>query len=541
MARVALISFSDDLSFGLRYIAATLRAAGHTAEVIAYKVAFEFDEPVKDEIHQPKLGTRLQTNETELRLVCDLLRELRSEIVGMTVTSPYFDLAALVADRIREVLGLPMVWGGPDVYFNPEDALGHADAVCLADGEPTMVDLVGALSAGGDGIAKVEGIGFVDEQGQLVRTARRERIGELDALPFPRRDLADTYFISQNRVWHREYHPHGILQPTVRHIITGRGCPYHCTYCCNNRTGRSIFYGTKIYRRSVGNVIDEVRQMRRESPEVDHVFIFDEVFPIASPWLDEFCARWPKEIGLPFMILTHPKVTRRKVMEELRKAGLRGITMGIQSGSERINRDIYERPTTPEEIIESGRILAENGFRYVVEIIHSNPWEETEDQKATARVLHALPKPYILGSMNPLYLWTNFDITKKAMAEGKELVRVSSHTYQAVQKPEYSHWCNVYTVTALQPMDGEALEFLLNSWEQPGGPAFVAQLAEGLRRATYRLRHPIDLTRKDEYIRDLETNLGRLTGSRLVQLSLKFRRMLDRMRSRPVTPEITLH
>jgi len=516
MANVALISVSEELCFGLRYVAANLRKHGHRATFIAFNVTYEFLRPVEHEIVHPELGIGLRANEKGISLLVELLRSLKTDVVGMTVYSTCYDTAALLAGRLREAGGYPIVWGGVDVLFNPEDALQHADIICMADGEQAMVEIAEVLTGGGN-LGDIKGIWFRGENGTIKRTGARPRIEDLDSLPVPEWDLSDTYYVSENRVWHREYHPYGILQPHVRFIITGRGCPFRCTYCCNNATGRRIYYGGPLTRRSVGNVVQEARGIRDRIRSVGHIFFMDEIFTIGKEWLGEFCERWPKEVGLPFMVLTHPTTTRMDVIRMLRGAGLCGVTMGIQTGSERINREVFGRPTSREQIVAAGGVMAENGVGYVVELIHENPYETEEDYRETAQTLRELPRPYTLGSVNPLQLWSNYDITKQALADGADIVQANSHTYLSRKKPEYDFWRAIYHLVALCPMDSEALDFVMQARGLPGGGGFVRRLSDHLQSATYRSRHPLERSDKDELIERLEGRLARLEGSRMVR------------------------
>jgi anaerobic magnesium-protoporphyrin IX monomethyl ester cyclase len=516
MANVALISVLDKLCFGLRYIAANLKRSGHHPTIIAFKVANEFDNPVEDEIIHPEFRTGLHANEKEIALLIDLLRALRTDVVGMTITSTCRDISALLAGRLKDDGGYPIVWGGADVFFNPNDALEHADVICMGDGEEAMVEIVDALT-GGKSLENIKGIWFRSGNGSIAKTEPRPRIQDLDSIPIPLWDLSDTYYVSENRIWHQEYHPFGIMQPEVRFLVTARGCPFRCTYCCNNSTGRQVHYGDRIFRRSVDNVIEEGRRIQEQVKSVHHLYIMDEIFNVGGEWLNEFSERWPKEVGLPFIIMNHPNAIKAHAMKMLRGAGLCKITMGVQTGSERINRDVVGRAATREKILEAGRIMAENDIFYVVDLIHENPYEEEEDYRETARTLNEFARPYMLGPVNPLQLWTNYDITKMALRDGMDLEQDNSHTYVSRKKPEYDFWHALYLLVSICPMDGQAVEFLMDARMRPGGGELVRKLGGRIFSATYYSRHPLHRIPKDEIIEDLEGRLARFGGSRMVR------------------------
>ena len=144
--------------------------------------------------------------------------------------------------------GSLVVLGGPDVPHYAEDYLDHgADFIVIGEGERTLEALVPRLLArpGSRDLADIAGLAYRDESGQLVRTAPRALLPDLDAQPFPDREATDigAYLAA----W-RGRHGAGSVS-----LVTARGCPYTCTWC-----SRSVF-GETHRRRSAANVADEVQ------------------------------------------------------------------------------------------------------------------------------------------------------------------------------------------------------------------------------------------------------------------------------------------
>lgn len=527
MANVVLISISDELSFGLRYIAAHLRKFGYHPSIVAFKVAFDYLRPLEDEIIHPEFHTGLLANEKDISLLTNLVRELRADVVGLTVSSTYCDTAALLTARLKQDGGYPVVWGGADVLFNPDDALKHADVICMGEGEQAMLEVVDALTRGGS-LQDIKGIWFRAEDGSIVRNERRPRIKDLDTLTIPLWDLSDTYYISEDRVWHGEYHPFGIIRPDLRYVVTSRGCPFRCTFCCNNSAGRKVYYGGPVCRRSVDNVLTEIRQIREQVRTITHISFCDEIFTVGNDWLSEFAERWPREIGLPFTCLSHPNAILPDMMRTLAAAGLHKITIGVQTGSERINKEIYGRRTARSRIQEAARIMAENNVLYSVDLIHENPYEEDEDYRETARMLNEFARPFDIGPVSPLQFWSNYDITTMALRDGMDLVQVNSHTYMSRKKPEYDFWRHLYCLASVCQMDPGALEFIMDARRLPGGDKFLQRISSQLWSTTYRARHNFERVKKDDVIEQLEAELARLEGSRMVRYYFGLKDRLSR-------------
>ena len=107
---------------------------------------------------------------------------------------------------------------------------------------------------------------------------------DLDSLPFPDRAL----------VYERD--PIA-ARSKIKHFLTGRGCPYNCTYCFNHAL--SEIYrgkGQRFRQRSVDNVIEEVRWVRDHYP-LEFVVFVDDTFVLSHEWLAEFAEKYPRQIG----------------------------------------------------------------------------------------------------------------------------------------------------------------------------------------------------------------------------------------------------
>ena len=91
--------------------------------------------------------------------------------------------------------------------------------------------------------------------------------------------------------------------------------------------------------------------------------------------------------------------------------------MGIQSGSERIRRDCYERETSNEEIIEACEILARHGVSRNLDFIGDNPYETEADRRETLDLLCRLPKPFYFNYFSLTY-FPGVDLTERALRDG---------------------------------------------------------------------------------------------------------------------------
>ena len=145
------------------------------------------------------------------------------------------------------------------------------------------------------------------------------------------------------------------------------------------------------------NVIAEIKWARENLPRLRFLRFWDEIFPAKKEWVEEFACRYREEVGLPFEIWGHPNHLRAENIKELVAAGLEKIVIGIQSGSPRVRREIYNRRETQEQILAGGEVLAAAGVPVVVyDLILDHPFETAGDLQETLELCLKIPKPFRL-------------------------------------------------------------------------------------------------------------------------------------------------
>jgi radical SAM superfamily enzyme YgiQ (UPF0313 family) len=129
--------------------------------------------------------------------------------------------------------GWTVVLGGPESANYPEDYLQRgADVVVVGEGEVTMAELLPALrDRGKHRLHGVAGTVFRDEDGAVHWNPEREKVKDIDSLPWPDREAVDT--AQYVDVW-RTHHGMGSVN-----LITARGCPYKCDWCSHAVFGYS--------------------------------------------------------------------------------------------------------------------------------------------------------------------------------------------------------------------------------------------------------------------------------------------------------------
>jgi radical SAM superfamily enzyme YgiQ (UPF0313 family) len=271
----------------------------------------------------------------------------------------------------------------------------------------------------------------------------------LDELPLP------DYSLKNHHVWDGH-----TLQPLDRTLFErftyrtpagepfyqtmgSRGCPHACTYCY---TFRDLYPGERYLRfRSPGNIVEEFALMLARFPFFKSFLLSDDnYFAQKDAVLEEFAELYRRRINLPLRCLAHPQsITRRKI-EILVAAGLTELQVGVQTGSECVQK-LYRRGPSKDKVLEAVRTVNEFKDRLMpwYDFIIDNPYEAREDFLETLRLLHQFPRPYRLDIFS-LSFFPGTELYRKAIADGR-IVDVTK-VYEFRQKSYLNGVIRLYTI-----------------------------------------------------------------------------------------------
>ena len=128
---------------------------------------------------------------------------------------------------------------------------------------------------------------------------------------------------------------------------------------------------------------------------------------------------YKEQIGLPFSAFCSPSTISEQKLGYLVEAGLVRVSMGIQSGSDRV-LDSYQRHVSKDQVLNAARIIHKFSDRLQpprYDIITDNPWETDEDRIATLALLQELPRPFRVLS-HSLTFFPGTQLHERARAEG---------------------------------------------------------------------------------------------------------------------------
>ena len=346
-----------------------------------------------------------------------------------------FFRASKFAERFKSSSdGIPLVLGGIHATVAPEECLTVGDIVVRGEGEHTFLELVQYIEQNKD-LTGIPGI-CLRKGDRMLLNPPRPLEEDLDGFPFPKHIPRDMFIIHEGEALpmdHKLFKMYSRYRGTFLNITTTRGCPFSCAFCCNSAY-RKIYKRYSVRKRSVESVISECVEGVEENPNLLSVNIQDDCFLANdNDWIRQFSDQYRSRVRLPFFMRTTPKHITREKITVLKKAGLSWVFMGLQSGSERINKEIYKRNVSNEEFSEATSVIKEADICCLYDIVLDNPYETEEDLLQTLELTLSIPKPFQFQLFS-LCLYQGTELNRRAIEDGidfedpriKSDVRVSS-------------------------------------------------------------------------------------------------------------------
>jgi anaerobic magnesium-protoporphyrin IX monomethyl ester cyclase len=382
--KIAIINVSARMSSdGSRLISALLRRAGHSVK----SVFLARPEPLAYE-------------QEELAQLDEILKNV--DIVMIAVYSSYAIRAVQVTEFVRKNYpGMKVIWGGPHCISIPEPSLRYADGVCFSEGDQVVVDLVNKIEAGNNYL-DTPNMAFNVNGSHIVNDVLPP-FHDLDSLPYHDYNL-DDQFLLDGRLFQitkevfrehlAEYYPFYTIP--ILYFVTSRGCPHRCSFC-NNCRYIAMFGRNTLRFQSIDRVIKELEYTLNYFDFIEFLgFGDDDFFMRPIKHFEDFAQKYKQVVGLPFGVAVSTSTYRKEKMEILLDTGLKAIQMGVQSGSQRILDEVYNRKIrvskTKDVVHQIEQYHKTYGLNFLVDFIIDNPYETKCDIIKTYQFLLSLPE-----------------------------------------------------------------------------------------------------------------------------------------------------
>lgn len=365
--KIALVSLYTEINLGITIIADYLLSKGKDVIAIYY-------------LNKNYVGLKEHLAQSFIEELIELLREKEIDIVAFSVLSGHHKEAIRISQIVKERLGVQVIFGGWHPTLCPEECIPYCDILCIGEGEETLLELIDKIEKGGS-ISSVSGIWY-KHNNRIMKNVNRPPIQDLD-------DIYKTINFERRRDYYI-----GFRRDNKKYFtIINKGCLFSCSYCNNADLTRLFTKDGRYYRkRSVDNLMEELIKAKRQFPDLKTMEFRSAVFPYLKEEFDDFGEKYLKYINLPFNAYTHFRIIKKEDLAKFKRFGLRELHLGMQSGSERFRKNVYNRLESNNEILEITEEAIRINMPVMCDLIFAPLIESQQDVKECAEFLLKLDR-----------------------------------------------------------------------------------------------------------------------------------------------------
>jgi len=398
-----------------------------------------------------------------IKQILDLTKD--SLLVGFSMMSKDVIEFKPIIEEIRHEQKIPTIVGGIHPTALPEESLEFSDFICRGEGEEPIKQLYLALLNKNNDF-NIPNIGYKEHQKKVINPTTYF-IESLDTIPYYDSEFKDSYIYVKSdskikKIPLDQKNKYEMLKYDTLFLNGQRGCPFSCTYCSN-----ALYHelanasGNKWYRTaSPKRIKEELKFHLKNLPFTKKVFINDDDFLMRSiEELREISGFIKNELHMVFSINAIPSpvtVTDEKI-SLLVNNGLRKIGFGVQSGSNKILKNIYKRFVTREQVLDAAKIVAKycnnnyQGFYPNYGFILDNPYDREDDWRDSLKLLISLPRPRTIN-LYSLTFFAGTKLTEKAINDGYLSSVSSQYDKDYREDINYSYANTLFFLNAFYPV-----------------------------------------------------------------------------------------
>lgn len=263
----------------------------------------------------------------DLKKLLKLIKGCELIVIYTSTQSLDNDLAVAKAIK-RKQPQVKIIFTGPHTSVLAEETLkasGAIDGVARKEFEETVLEISQKKPW-----PEIKGLSYKKGK-RVIHNPDRPLLMNLDKIPFVSK-------IYKRDLPLKSYHLPFTLHPYIA-IYAGRGCPNLCTFCLWPQT----FTGRIYRKRSVANLIKEVKWIKKNLPQVKEIFFDDDTFTINKNWVKKFC-KAVKSLKVTWSVNVRADLPY-SLLRKMKEAGCRVLVVGYESGDEKILKKIKKGVT----------------------------------------------------------------------------------------------------------------------------------------------------------------------------------------------------
>ena len=298
------------------------------------------------------------------------------EMVGFSATTSGFMDAVEIATYIRERRpGIRIAFGNVHVSSLGAPILEHfpeIDYLIIGEGEGAMLDL-----ADGKPLKAIGNLIYRDDSGRTRINPRRDRILDLDELPFPAYEKLAGFPNAYHLPLFAYEKRYGAT------MITSRGCPYTCSFC-----DRTVF--ERLYKTNSAQYTYDHMKYLRDRFGVHHINMYDDLFTAKKQRVMDLCDLLiEKPLGVQWNCAIRTGHTSDEMLAKLKQAGVLMVSMGIESADPAM-MERHKAGVTLAAVQDTVRQIHAAGMRAKGLFIFGMPGETPETVRTTSNFILSL-------------------------------------------------------------------------------------------------------------------------------------------------------
>ena len=302
------------------------------------------------------------------------------DVIGFSYyVTQYIQLKNIV-EEIRKInTEIPIIVGGPGAEVSYEIILKElpVDFVVFSEAEISLINLLNEIYSS-QYFENVKGIAY-KKDGKVVTTGSQEYIKDLDSLEFPDLKCLDFEAYIKNdtfTIYNKK------LKGRVASVISGRGCPYKCTYC--SRT----FSGARF--RSVENILEEVKYLK-ENYNIQYIKFQDELLITSKQRVFQLC-EGIKELDLKWKCQGRVNMVDSEILKKMNESGCVAIGYGFENATQRI-LDTMKKKIKAQDFVRVYKMTKDAGIVPVIQYMYGYIGENDESLQNSIDFFSAIDHP----------------------------------------------------------------------------------------------------------------------------------------------------
>lgn len=369
---------AGSIPLGICYIAAILEKNGYKVDILDcetmnivkredagkmktfYKINTEYDHFTK--IMNPK--RKLWEH------ILEKILSKKHDVIGFSSGTFHMSSVIYLSNMIKKERSTPIILGGCHPTVMPILSLKEtkADFTVMGEGESTIIELLKYLSKKNNDIKNIKGIAYCNN-GDCKINEPRERIENLDELPFPARHLLNP------KLYKKE---------AFGYVISSRGCPFNCSFCSSH-----TMWGRHTRLRSAKNMVDEIELVYNKYGTKEFRFA-DDLFPINIQRVKDFAKEIKnRKLDISFRCGSRVDTINKEVLSYLKDAGCKKISFGVESGNQRI-LNLINKKITLEQSKKAIKMTQDAGIKAIAFFMVGHPTETLKELQDTIDLMDDL-------------------------------------------------------------------------------------------------------------------------------------------------------